>query len=396
MTVFAHKRPIIFNPNAANNMIGFIDWDPNYTVKSNNITSAGVYQYSVKSTTRSWIIFNHSTSSLVINSNDNVIKLSGNQYASSNFNTNTNYYSLMIPMNVNDNVTFTSYRQKKNDLIEYNIFKELPIDPVIDNQVSTKVGFIGNLIKSGSLSSTNNIGLDPSNANFKKNVIEVDEDCWLYVDKFSSGLMFCNAGDDAYRKIATNWVTPFTLLTTSRTNPASTVTGRFSDNYVKCGNAMTVNGWSILIPLQKGQSFGMANGGHSVNYSLYKMDYSWNSFVSRINFNDVIYKPIVQLPTGSSKSFEYVAPRDCWVFVSTQAGDKWSLDGKNILINSAAATSDGKATANAKNRHGIYVPVRMGQVLSAKLSFAATNKNSWGYTGSDNIRFAVYGMQPII
>lgn len=402
LNVIAYRRPVTYETDK---MIGFINFDTQGSVSVNEYSTAKVYTgYSyvdAGADENTWLMFNHSTVDLSNNSAKNydvapiyyIYTGKQYQYASSNGAKGTTGSTglrccMTMPVQKGGQVTWDTYQIKSpatyKPTYSYHYFKEL--------QNKGKIGFIGKQLSSGTLKQI------AYNSKVKNNWIVVSEDCWLYTDICHYALMFNNS-NKAPNRDATDankfngWVVPFVRRVDDVEYYKNTAAN--SEYVIRLKNDGTNeyanNKFGMLIPLKKGQCFGLAASKNStvvnLNYTLYSMDYSWNSFVTYINFNDVLYAPqkrVVRLK--NSTTFKYTASKNCWVYIGAQTGDTWTIDNSIVLKNSTG-------TNGAYIRHCRFVPLRYGQTITLTYSKVSSNKIiDWG----NNVKFAVYGMQPLI
>ena len=432
--VLAHKRP---NHWENDQMIGFIDFSSETVEFVDEITKSVLNSYNYNNSEGNcWLMFNYATQNLKNTNYNNAIVYysdSNNQYqyavqnsinyVQSSAGTNMEQKpGICLPVQSNSSLNWNSYEYyiKAYDTTnhkkryKYHKFKELKLDSGgnIDpnGTYAGKTGFIGDKLTDRSKLGNpgyNDIGYDNTNKTFSpgtlkqfKNTnsttgnkkvyyITAPEDCWLYSNMCHKGLIFSNKSNPNVNLLS-DWVAPFIVR-----DPGVEIKGGVV-TYLKAQADAVTKFSGLLIPLKKGQSFGLAatddSTTHEFKYELYKMDYSWNSRVTWIDFNNVLYQPTQLIPTfpKSAKpyTFEYTAQCNCWAYIGVQGGDRdesWTIDGKEAIADNYN---------NATLRFCRFIPLRYGQKLTYTSVKAA--QSNWGSDNSQIIRFAVYGMKPLM
>ena len=395
MTTLVHRRPVTYETDQ---MIGFIDFDEggNWVPSTSTYSTAGVNSYSYTKNVNSWLMFNHTTTDSAnkaasnfdiapIYYRDNGISY---QYAS-NSTTNDVRAGICIPVQKNTIVSWNSYKLKETikNTYNYHIFKELLVNSSDTNLMPNairKIGFIGKQIASGTLTQIAN------NAKTMNNYIKVEKDCWLYSSICHYGLMFNNKERFPSTGNYNGWVLPFVRRAEESQIFTNTAAGSVPMiRLINDGKSKLTSPHGILIPLKAGQCFGLAAPWSGItavkmNYSLYEMNYSWNSFVTWVNFNDIIYPPTsIFVRPKKTTEFSVTAEKDCWAYIGAQKGDKWTVDDSIVL----------EETTNTYARDCKFVPLRRGQTIKLTYSSATSDKIiDWG----KNIKFAMYGMKSVI
>lgn len=396
MSTVSYSRNIDY---ITDQMLGFIDFSSEGIVtegyKTASVTSS--YSYTNNTDTSKWLLFWHSTESSGNNLSKNFnlapiyMKDSGNQYRYASSDTSKAGERNLICVNVQPdvNVTWNCARPyvKKFDTetgsdpkkqIQYHVYDELE---------GRRIGFIGNKFSTGTLTQLKSSSTDDNE------VLTIPQDCWFYSDTCHYGIMFSN------EKVGTttpNWSLPLLLRENEFDGDLDKNRVQLLDDGFTTTTTTAIHNYSMLIPLKKGQRVSIARArsslsGKNISYSLYSMEYSWNSFITGIDFNNVLFAPTSTLVRPKGEYFTYTANEDCWAYVCGSDKDKWLINNDDTVVLYASDTT------NAANiRHGRFIPLRRGQQLKLKYKSKLSKAKLQDWSSSNSIILAVYGMKPAI
>lgn len=393
MSTISYSRNI---DHITDQMLGFIDFSSEaiFTEGYKAASVTNQYSYSNTSSDSKWLMFWHSTEATSNNATKNYniapiyMKESGKQYqcASSNTNTVGVRNLICVPVQSGANVTWNCARPyvkkfdnetgaNKKPQIQYHVYGELS---------GRRVGFIGNKFSTGTLTQLNN------NSTADNSVLTVPRDCWFYSDTCHYGIMFSNEVNGSN---IPNWSLPLLIRKDEFNGSLNSNRIQLLEDGFTTGTNNATHNYSMLIPLKKGQRVSIARArsglnGKNISYSLYSMEYSWNSFVTGVDFNNVIFAPINTLVRPIGEYFTYTAPSDCWAYVCGSDKDKWLIDTDDTVILYASDTTNATYI-----RHGRFVPLRRGQQIKLKYKSKLSKAKYQDWSSSNSIIFAIYGMK---